>query len=272
MGIVKNMRIEEEEEASPRAQDRAQRQPACSPEAVKQMHAECRKLAGLTEGPDVARIERAAMLDLGKSELHVPYICCTALWLFDQLQGRHGLRDPRWRYLLWAGALLHDVGRSGKVEDDMSKIRPGVGFPLKHAWIGAAYILHENLALNAGNLSSGEIAALVALHAAEEKQSHPRAVEVGHKLATTIGPLYRPVYENLGNRLPEEILRLAAILRVADGLHNKANVKANPFCTNCHRIEGNSLWIVPGEGNNNKARDKEGLMRALFGVGVLPAA
>lgn len=236
------------------------KQRADSAESMSWMLEQCRRRAGLDAGTDVAPIEDPFGKQILAKQKHSVYVCATALWLFDQLQERHGLREPRWRYLLWAGALLHDIGyRFTKVS-------------LPHTWAGADYVLRNKIQLAAGNLEAGEIAALVALHGKEDGKSCDVAVRVGDKYADILGQLYKPVYERLGGRLPVEILQFTAILRVADGLQHVATEATNPFGPQSHRLEGDKLWVALKNRNNKTAREKEGLMRALFKVGVVDAA
>ena len=117
-------------------------------------------------------------------QVHARHVADLSLMLFDTVAERYGL-DPEQRHLIEVAALLHNVGL--RVD------------PPNHHLVGRDIVLRYRLA----ELTRREqllVAALVAFHRKK------------------VRPSLEPAYLALGRRAQQETLRLAAILRVADGL------------------------------------------------------
>ena len=115
---------------------------------------------------------------------HARHVANLSLVLFDLVAERYGL-NPEQRHLIEIAALLHNVGL--RVD------------PPNHHLVGRDIVLRHRLA----GLTKREqllVAALVAFHRKRVRAS------------------LEPAYLALGRRAQQEALRLAAILRVADGL------------------------------------------------------
>lgn len=130
-----------------------------------------------------------------RPESHFRLVTDFALSLYDQLQDRHQL-EPRYRQVLWAAAMLHDVGTHSRCGPE----------PDPHAWRSADVILARQIACE--QASSAEIATVASLHGIEKPDT-----EDG------VGQVYQARAKDLwgGAPLPPEpLLKLGAILRVAD--------------------------------------------------------
>ena len=117
-------------------------------------------------------------------QVHARHVADLSLMLFDAVAKRYGL-NPGQRHLIEVAALLHNVGL--RVD------------PPNHHLVGRDLVLRHRLA----ELTRREqilVAALVAFHRKK------------------VRPSLEPAYLALGRRAQQETLRLAAILRVADGL------------------------------------------------------
>ncbi len=117
-------------------------------------------------------------------QAHARHVADLSLILFDLVAERYGL-NPEQRHLIESAALLHNVGL--RVD------------PPNHHLVGRDVVLSHRLA----ELTRREqmlVAALVAFHRKRIRAS------------------LEPAYLALGRRAQQEALRLAALLRVADGL------------------------------------------------------
>lgn len=134
-------------------------------------------------------------LSHGRSPDHFRRVTDTAIKLYDALEPIHKL-PPRYRTVLWAGSMLHDIGTD-----------PSVGHsPASHAWRSADRILEDQIACRLA--SSAEIAAVASLHRREEDPALGRLGEVHPAVLAALG----------APTVPRELLVISAILRVADGL------------------------------------------------------
>ncbi len=115
---------------------------------------------------------------------HARHVADLALELFDRTQPLHQL-PPRARRLLEAGALLHNVGLH-------------INKPLHHI-VGRDIVLDEPLA----GFSEADRAVLACLVMFHRKK---------------VRPDLEPAFLRLGRRNRDMVLRLAALLRIADGL------------------------------------------------------
>lgn len=118
---------------------------------------------------------------------HARHVADQALALFDEAKRAHGL-PRKARHLLEIGALLHNVGLN-------------IDQPLHHI-IGRDIVLDVGLA-HLANLDDDERAVVACLVAFHRKKVRPRL---------------EPAYLRLGKKDQQTALRLAALLRVADGL------------------------------------------------------
>lgn len=137
---------------------------------------------------------------------HCQRVAVLTLQLFDQLKPLHFLGE-RDRFLLQIGALLHDLGRKEGVR--------------KHHKIAQEIIL--NLPFTA---LSDEEKTIVALVARYHRRSLPKESH--------------PLYASLPQPIKEEVKKLAAFLRIADGLDRShlGLVKEIKAC-----ISGNKVTI-----------------------------
>ncbi len=117
---------------------------------------------------------------------HARHVADQALILFDRAREVHGL-SPRKRRLLELGALLHNVGLN-------------VDQPTHHL-VGRDIVLEETL------LSKNERAVVACLVAFHRKKVRPEQ---------------EPTFLSLGKKDQQDVLRLAALLRIADGLDYSA--------------------------------------------------
>lgn len=172
-----------------------------------------------------------------RGEDHFMDVTRHAMMLHDVLKPRHQL-DSRFRALLWAAAMLHDIGAD-----------PGLGgIPASHAWRSADKILQDQVGDK--DLPPHEIAVVVSLHRHE-----------GQDEEDIIGATYPP----LDRFITPELLKLAAILRVADGLDRYEEGRMTKFT-----LIGDAI-LVQGFGHgfaNNFAHGvrKSGLLTRELGL------
>ncbi|MBI4558292.1 MAG: HD domain-containing protein [Candidatus Hydrogenedentes bacterium] len=154
---------------------------------------------------------------------HAFQVCKTSLQLFDGLVERHGLGAAE-RRLLEAAALLHDTGY------DVD--------PVRHHKISRDLIVDSRL-----EGFTKEQLAIVACVARYHRKAHP---DQTHR-----------VYRDLSRRARSVVDRLAAILRVGDGLD-----RSHSACTCGVRIEqkGTALRLLVQQRRPNPI-DIEGALR-----------
>jgi len=131
----------------------------------------------------------------GRRPGHFDRVTSLAIQLYDLLEPKHRLH-PRYRSVLWAAAKLHDIGTDLKLSEG----------PCSHAWRSADKILDDAIACELA--SAPEITAVASLHRLE-----------GGPESQPLGLVYPRTLSALGARaISQELVTLAAILRVADGL------------------------------------------------------
>ncbi len=122
--------------------------------------------------------------EYGVNVAHVRHVSSLALTLFDQVRQKHNL-PRKARHLLEVGALLHDVGMTTD--------------PKQHHIVGRDIVLHVDFpTLDAD--ARAIVACLVSFHRKKVRATH------------------EPAYLRLSKKDRDIALRLAALLRVADGL------------------------------------------------------
>lgn len=192
--------------------------------------------------PDIHNIQRPAFQarvvalmqrhSSGRGEDHFLDVTRHAMLLHDLLQPRHRL-DTRSRAILWAAAMLHDIGAD-----------PALGkTPPSHAWRSADKILKDQVGDE--DIPPHEIAVVASLHRHE-----------GQDEEDILGATYPPI----DRFIKPELLKLAAILRVADGLDRHEGGRITRFALN-----GDTL-LVHGSGhgfasNFDQGVRKSGLLR-----------
>jgi exopolyphosphatase/pppGpp-phosphohydrolase len=121
---------------------------------------------------------------------------------------------PRYRTVLWAAAMLHDIGTSDKLSQG----------PASHAWRSADKILNDNIMCNLA--SALEIATVASLHRRE-----------GTEMSGNVGDVYPRILEAPNaTQVPKELLTLAAMLRVADGLVRYPDTSITNICLTENKI------------------------------------
>lgn len=176
-----------------------------------------------------------------RPESHFRQVTGFALSLYDQLQDRHRL-EPRYRQVLWAAAMLHDVGTHSRCGSK----------PDPHAWRSADVILTRQI--GSEQASPAEIATVASLHGIEKPDT-----EDG------IGQVYQARANDLwgGAPLPPEpLLKLGAILRVADAFDYV------PYSTvKSLVVRDDSVYGIPRSRIHiERATGKGRLLAALLGI------
>ena len=170
---------------------------------------------------------------------HYLQVTANSMRIYDALQPVHGL-EPRCRAVLWAAAMLHDIGTAN-------------GAP-RHGWRSAEIILEERI--GDGAISPLEIAIVASLHRRE-----------GADGTDGIGLISPEVLRACPMGIPTGLLKLSAILRVADGL-----VRYPPSEITGTRLEGEVLFISgTGDGFEQcmgKAKAKSTLLRTQLGISI----
>jgi hypothetical protein len=171
---------------------------------------------------------------------HFLQVTRLALRLYDVLENEHQLA-PRYRSVLWASAMLHDIGTAVK--------SPPVG----HAWRSGKLILEHagQLKYPVKLMTVKEIATVAALHGIDDATPD-----------NPIGRLYDPIVGLwLGDEIQHELQILAGVLRVADGLDYGLDRRVQRL-----EREGTTLRVITrGDASTNlaRARDKATLLSAL---------
>ncbi len=131
----------------------------------------------------------------GRGVAHFRHVTHLAIQLYDMVEEQHRL-PARFRTVLWAGAMLHDIGTDERL----------AGLPGEHGWRSADFIRRSPERFSCNLANSDETAVLAALHSGDGAGDESGLGEVPDWLAETFG------------ELPKELRWLVAILRVADGL------------------------------------------------------
>ncbi len=186
--------------------------------------------------PSLARARRAATIETPDPE-HSEHVAMLALRLFDQLKDRFGLPDEA-RDLLAAAALWHDCGQFRSLPDhhrySFDRI---MAIPLRE------FSQEEQLA----------IANIARYHRAAEPS------------------LQHPHFRRLRPALRHIVERMAAILRIAEGL----DASHQGFVRDVRIEERNGTILLHVESDTyptleiEKAQARAGLFRSTFGVDVV---
>ena len=173
---------------------------------------------------------------------HFCHVTFLAIQLFDKLEKIHNL-PPRYRSILWAAAMLHDIGTVLDYPPD------------KHAWWSGKAILKYKDELNCGGLIQiEEIATVAALHGIDGiSNENPLG-----SIDSTIDKLWP------NNGIPKELQILAGILRVADGLDRSLSQTVDHITVNGRNIQviGKKGYNIAG--NIDRAKEKSGLLSHLL--------
>ncbi len=181
------------------------------------------------------RPDMAHLLEAYRNEdAHGRHVAALALHIFDRARSRLGIPASD-RKVLEAAALLHDVGFGVAPED--------------HARAGAELVAQEGLP-GLTDVQRSTVAAAILLHASRYK------------------PFLRsPILAELANR--KRALRLAAILRIADGLDHghlqDTGITRVAFRRGRMTLSVVCLAYAP---NADCAEAKADLFRDVFGIGV----
>jgi len=149
---------------------------------------------------------------------HFVQVTRLALRLYDELENEHRLA-PRYRSVLWAAAMLHDIGTAVK--------SPPVG----HAWRSGKLILDHagQLKCPVKLMTVEEIATVAALHGIDNTTPDD-----------PLGRLYAPIIGLWpGDEIPRELQILAGILRVADGLDRDLHQTVQDV-----KLSGDTLQVI----------------------------
>ena len=180
----------------------------------------------------------------GRPQKHFRQVARLALKLYDLLAAKHDLA-PRYRTVLWAAAYLHGIGTD-----------PGLGSnPGPDAGPSADRILKEGIQCPlASKLEVATVASLHSLEGAGESMPVENARNV-------VRDIWAPA------EVPQELLILARILRVADGLDREMDGSVNDV-----RLEGDEIVIQGEESsfcqNAASAWEKSGLLTEVLGVRI----
>jgi hypothetical protein len=160
---------------------------------------------------------------------HFLQVTRLAMQLYDLLADDHCL-PPRYRCVLWAAAMLHDIGvATAPCNRD-------------HPWRSGQMILDAERALSCGNglLTVPEIATVAALHGIDEASTDD-----------ALGRLREPLVTLWPDAaIPRELQMLAGILRVADGLDYDLAQRVQQLAR-----EGATLRVIArGDASPNLAR------------------
>jgi hypothetical protein len=186
---------------------------------------------------------------------HFELVTDLALRLFDQVKHRaqvkHGpgvaaaIRGCD-RTLLWAAAMLHDIG----THPDLA------GEPGSHGQCSAEAVLHQQLGIDELGITPREIASVAGLHRTNDRDE---------AFVATLWP----------QGIPKPLRLLAAILRVADG----CDYSLGQETADIHLVDDRLRLSVRLDHRVNprgfaesreRAHAKDGWLRALAGVGVDP--
>lgn len=168
---------------------------------------------------------------------HFIHVTDLSMSLYDQLQVIHKL-DTRYGVILWAAAMLHDVGTLR----DMGQ---------NHGWDSADIILESGIKCFLA--SKEEIATVASLHKLSETSDN-----------NPLGTIYERVHQIYPEGIPEQLQKIAAILRVADGFDKGLDQVVKRVI-----VQGSGIIIEPcDEFARINGKRKDALLRHLLGVHV----
>jgi exopolyphosphatase/pppGpp-phosphohydrolase len=180
----------------------------------------------------------------GRGRKHFETVTRHSIELYDCLEPIHRL-PTRYRTVLWAAAMLHDIG----TDSELGK------YPKSHAWRSAAHILEKDIQCDLA--SAIEIATVASLHRRE-----------GGTEGGALGAVYPPILALLmPNGIPDELLKISSILRVADGLD-----RYHPTTVTGFRLEGSRI-LVSATGDEfqaslAQAREKSAMLTEMLALTV----
>lgn len=172
------------------------------------------------------------MFQMEPEPVHAQQVCFLALRLFDELRSLHGM-SPADRALLEASALLHDIGWS-------------ISGSRHHKY--SARLIEEHSWKGVHPLQVLQIAAIARYH----RKAHPKTSHY--------------IFNRLDDDCRSRVQRLAALLRVADGLDrgHQSRVKALHARLN----EEHCILLLSGDGVCSEeiwgAQRKKGLFEEVF--------
>jgi len=182
-----------------------------------------------------------------RPEEHYRQVTSLALQIYDNLQNEHNLAS-RYRSVLWASAMLHDIGTAISTPN------------MPHAWLSGYAILHTyNSETNRPNLIRvEEVATVAALHGIRKSTDK-----------NPLGPV-ESFIEDLWphKKIPAEVELLIGILRVADGLDYSLSQTVKKV-----HIDNKKIFVEPRTGckterDRRRALEKSFLLSSLLGVEV----
>lgn len=178
-----------------------------------------------------------------RGEDHFRQVTRLALDLYDGLEALLELA-PRYRTVLWAAAMLHDIG-TVRAEGRA------------HPWHSGMMILAAAKRLaGAGDLATvEEIATVAALHKG-----------AGADRESPLGPIEPPIDDLWRNQdVPAELQKTVAILRVADGLDRSLEQFVNSVEVDAKAKRILAHTAKPANDDVRRAREKSILLNAVTG-------
>jgi hypothetical protein len=177
-----------------------------------------------------------------RGPVHFHQVTSLAMRLYDATAAIHQLA-PRYRSILWAAGMLHDIGT---VRRDH----------LDHAWHSGMMILErgDEFQCGGGLTSCAEISKVAALHGID-----------GVTAENPLGPIPEEMLRLWEDRSVSHELRiLAGILRVADGLDRSLDQSVETLS-----VHGDAIRVVFKQGRNasnniRRAQEKSGLLSAML--------
>ncbi len=215
-----------------------------------------RHLANVRPAPELLQVEGVARRHRhAHGEKHFRQVARLALQMYDRLAYLHGL-DPRYRAVLWAAAMLHDIG-VGR----MPSFASGTPLHQSHAWHSADLIFQYGIRIASPRADTLEIATVASLHRLETEP--PPSEEC------PIGPIHPEIRAQwIDGEIPQPLLLLAAILRVANGLDHTHDDSVQSV-----HAQGRTLHVKPaGNPNIPDAVARGRLLKCLLGVQLADAS
>ncbi|NQU44731.1 HD domain-containing protein [bacterium] len=184
----------------------------------------------------------------GRGSTHFRHVTYLALRLYDQLDIAKSL-PPRYRSVLWAASMLHDIGvdlpspprgharRSGRAILELSE-RSDLSFD------------------GTGLMDASQVATVAALHGIDGASEEDPLGLVDDRIASlwTQG------------EIPEDLLILSGILRVADGLDRRLSQKVADIAVSGSLIQVRSEAGYEPDCEINRANEKARLLRKVTGI------